>query len=84
MQVVGEAADGTSAAYQLLCAAKNNGGITTLGAVRKQTIIAEDVASWDATVVAFATNNTLSFQATGAAGTSVRWVATVRTAEVSY
>ena len=57
---------------------------TTLGAVRKQTIIAEDVASWDATVVAFATNNTLSFQATGAVGTSVRWVATVRTAEVSY
>jgi hypothetical protein len=82
--VTGRAADGTSAAYQLLAAAKNNVGITTLGAPRKQNILAEDAPAWDATVVALATDSTLSIQVTGSAGMPIRWVATVRSSEVTY
>jgi hypothetical protein len=82
--VTGRASDGTSAAYHLLGVAKNIAGITTVAAQRKQTILAEDIAAWDATVVAHTTDNSLVVLASGAEATSIRWVATVRTTEVTY
>ena len=48
------------------------------------TTLGEDVAAWNVVVQADNGNDTLVIQATGAAGTTIRWVATVRTAEVAW
>jgi hypothetical protein len=76
--------NGTSAGYQLLGTARNVNGITTMAAAPKQNILVEDIAFWDAMMIAHATNNTFGVRVTGAAATSIRWVATVRTSEVMY
>jgi hypothetical protein len=41
-------------------------------------------ASWDCVLTADTTNGSLAFTVTGAAGTTIRWVATMETAEVTY
>ena len=51
--------------------------------VLTKTTLAEDDGAWDATVVADNPNDALVVKVTGPAAT-VRWVATVRTAEVTY
>ena len=84
IQVTARASDGTSAAYQILGAARNNGGITTLAAASKQNILVEDDPSWNAVPFAAAADNKLSIRVTGSVATSVRWVATIRTTEVIY
>ncbi len=82
--VTGRAANGTSGSYQLLGEIKNNGGTVSFGSTVKQTILAEDNASWDATAVPDSTAQALEVKVTGTASTSIRWVATVRTVEVGF
>ena len=48
------------------------------------TTVGEDVAGWDATVEADDVNGALAIKVTGTAGITIRWVATVRTTEVTY
>ena len=84
IQVTARGTDGTSAAYQILGAARNNGGVTTLAAAPKQTILVEDDPSWNAVPFALAADNKLAIRVTGSAGASVRWIATIRTTEVTY
>ena len=45
---------------------------------------AKERAAWNATVAADDANDALVIQVNGAAGTTIRWVATVRTAEVIF
>jgi hypothetical protein len=75
--------NGNSGGYRLAGVIKNIAGTTSFVGTPNQTILGEDTASWDATVVADNTNDALVIQVTGAAGANIRWVATVRTVEVS-
>jgi hypothetical protein len=80
--VTGRASGGNSAVYQFRGMVKNNAGTITLTSTK--TLLAEDVASWDATVVADDTYDALVVRVAGAAATNIRWVASVRTVEVTY
>ncbi len=81
--VVARSSGGTSAGYNIVGVIENSGGNTALiGPPGK--ISSEEDPSWDANAVADDTNDALQIRVTGAAGTTIRWVATVRTVEVSY
>ncbi len=82
--VTARASNGNSAAYQIRGAIKNNSGTTSIVGSPTFTLLAEDVASWDASAVADNANDALVVKVTGAAATSIRWVATVRTSEVTF
>lgn len=75
--------NGNSGGYRLSGVIKNITGTTSFVGTPNQIILGEDTASWDATVIADNTNDALVIQVTGAAGATIRWVATVRTVEVA-
>jgi len=70
-----------SGGYRIVGLIENNGGTTSFVGTPTVTTLGEDVGSWDAIAVADTTNDALTVKVTGD-NTSVRWVATVRTAEV--
>jgi len=82
--VVARSNAAASAGYQLRGVIENNGGTTSFIGTPSVTTLGEDVAAWDVSVVADDTNDALAIQVTGAASTTIRWVATVRTVEVSW
>lgn len=71
------------AAYTVTGLVRRANGTVTVHGVTTVTIT-ESAAAWDATAVADDTNKALSIQVTGAAGTTIRWVCTVYTSEVSF
>lgn len=75
--------DGESASYVLEGCIDNNAGTTALVGTVTQTVVAEDTAAWDVTAVANDTTDTLDIKVTGEAGKTIRWVAFVRTVEVT-
>jgi hypothetical protein len=81
--VTGRSNGGTSAGYQIRGVIENNGGTTALVGAVIQTVLAEDNAAWDATVVADDANDALVVKVAGTAATTIRWVASVRTVEVT-
>jgi hypothetical protein len=82
--ITARAPGGNSAGYQVRGVIKNNAGTASLvGAVTKS-VLGQDVDPWDATVVADNTNQALSVRVSGGPGTTIRWVASVRTTEVGY
>lgn len=72
---------GNSAGYQIRGVIEflDGGGVAFVGTPLK-TVLGEDVLGWDVNVEA--ASLALKINATGAAGETVRWVASVRTAEV--
>lgn len=75
---------GQSAGYRFIGMIENSGGTTTFIGSPNKVVLGEDDASWDADVFADDTNDALVVKVIGAASTSIRWVARVQTAEVSY
>lgn len=59
------------------------GTVSLIGAV-SLTVLGEDVAAWNLLVTADDDNNALVIRASGTTGTSIRWVATVRTVQVTF
>jgi hypothetical protein len=83
--IVGRENDnGESAGYRVLGVIENVGGTTTIVGSVSTTELGKDDASWNVTVDADDTNDALRIRVQGGTGDSVRWVATVRTAEVSW
>jgi hypothetical protein len=83
IMVTGRGSDGTSAVYHVCGAIKNTAGTTALlGSPTKDRF--GNVAAWDAVAGADNNNGALVVQVTGPASGSVRWVASVRTVEISY
>ena len=83
--IVAEAStNGDSAGYHITGLIKNSSGTTALVGTPKVTILGEDVAAWNAVVAADNTDAALSIQVSGAAGKTIRWVASVRTVEVNW
>jgi len=74
---------GLSAGYQVRGLVENEAGCTTVRAASK-TVLYEDVASWDVAVEADGADNHLIIRVTGSTGYTVRWVASVRTVEVTF
>ncbi len=81
---VGRSSGGESAGYRIVGLIENTGGNTAFIGTPTTTVLGEDDASWDVVVIADNTNDALVIQATGGSGDEVRWVATVRTAEVNW
>lgn len=80
-----QAADGTdSAAWKVegLIRREANAGTTTLVASTVTAI--DNTPGWTLALSADTTNGGLKVEATGAAATDIRWVATIQTSEVTY
>jgi hypothetical protein len=80
-----QAAGGTaSAAWQIegLIRREANAASTVLVSSSINTI--SNVPAWTLAITANTTNGSLTFTATGAAATNIRWVATIQTSEVIY
>lgn len=80
-----DTATGNSGAYRVEGVIKRGTGAASTAIVGTvtTTTIAEDVAGWDVTAVADTTNGALDIQVTGAASTTIRWVANVEIVEVA-
>jgi hypothetical protein len=74
--------DNESAAYKFTGCIDNNAGTTALVGSVTKTVIAEDVAGWDCDIVADDTNDALKVQVTGAAASTVNWLAYGRIVKV--
>lgn len=85
--VVASTADlASGASYEfkgLISQGAAQGTATILGTVNK-TVMAETDPTWDCNVTADNTNGALQISATGAAATTIRWVAFVEMIEVSF
>lgn len=80
-----QAADGTAcAAWKIegLIRREANAGTTVL--VNSATTVLDNTPSWGMALSADTTNGCLKIEATGAAATDIRWVATIHTSEVIY
>ena len=60
----------------------NDGGTTTLA--NSATTVIQNLSSWGMALSADNTNNALAITCTGEASHSIRWVANIRTTEVTY
>lgn len=60
---------------------RDGGGAATLVGSITKTVLGEDVAAWDATIVA--STNDLQIRVTGAAATNINWVARVEITQVT-
>ena len=82
--VVARSYNGESAGYRIIGVIENVGGNTTLIGTLSKTDLGEDDTDWDVTVGADDNNDALRIQVQGGTSDTVRWVATVRTVEVSW
>jgi len=81
--IVGGTDAGESAGYRIQGVIENIDGTTAFIGTPTVTVLGEDDTAWDARVLALNTNDTLSVQVMGNSET-IRWVATVQTAEVTW
>jgi hypothetical protein len=82
--IVAHSSGGASAGYRITGLIENVAGTTTFVGTQPLTVLGEDAPVWNVTVVADNANDALEIKVTGAAGTNIRWVASVRTVEVSW
>ncbi|GAB4406571.1 MAG: hypothetical protein Kow00123_19230 [Anaerolineales bacterium] len=81
--VAGRSNGGESAGYRIQGVVENVAGTTALVGTPVVTILGEDDAAWDARVTADTREDALRVQVRGN-GETIRWVATVQTAEVAW
>jgi len=87
VQVIGLKADGTAAAgyrFDGVALRGANAAATSFIGTPSKNILGETSSTWDAVVSADTTNGALAVTVTGAAATSIRWVATVRGTQVKF
>lgn len=82
--IAARSSEGESAGYHVRGVIKNYGGTTSLVGTPSVMPLGEDDSSWDVNVDADDTNDALVISVTGQVGKTIRWVATVRTAEVAF
>lgn len=81
--VVGRSSGGESACYRIQGVVENVAGTTALVGAALVTTLGEDDTAWNAQAIADTREDTLRVQVRGN-GETIRWVATVRTVEVSW
>lgn len=77
------AANDNSAGYKIEGVIDNNAGTTAFVGTPTVTVLGEDTAAWDVVAEADNTNDALVIKVTGAAATTIRWVASVRLVKVT-
>jgi hypothetical protein len=82
--VTGRASGGSSGAYEIRGTIENTAGTTSLVGSPTVLPMGNDDMTWGISVAADNANQALTLSVFGAANTSIRWVASVRTVEVSY
>jgi hypothetical protein len=75
---------GASDGYHFLGIIENQAGVTSFVGTPQKTALSGGATAWDANIIADNANDALVVQVTGAAATTIRWVATVHTAEVAW
>jgi hypothetical protein len=80
--VVGQSDAGQAAAYRITGLIKSVGGTVSFVGTPAVTVLGEDVPAWDASVAT--APQVLLVNVTGAAATTIRWVATVHTSQVAW
>lgn len=86
VRVVGRTAAGQSAGYLFQGLIERGSGVATtafVGGTPTATVLGEDNAAWDAIAVASTSTGTLRINVTGAAATTVNWVATLEVTSVT-
>jgi hypothetical protein len=81
--VVGRSSTAASAGWHIRGVIENVNGTTAFVGTPDNSILARDIA-WEVTVAADDTNDALIILVLGSPNTNIRWVATVRTVEVSW
>lgn len=84
IHIIGISSTGDVGSYEIKGAIKNIAGTTSLVGSATVTTIAEDLALWDVRITADDTSDKLMLEVLGDDGTDIRWVASVRTTEVTY
>ena len=80
-----QASGGTaSAAWKIEGLIRREGSAGTTVLVNSATTVLDNTPSWGLALSADTTNGGLKVEATGAASTNIRWVATIHTSEVTY
>ena len=80
-----QASAGTaSAAWKVEGLIRREGSAGTTVLVNSATTVLDNTPSWGLALSADTTNGGLKIEATGAASTNIRWVATIHTSEVTY
>lgn len=80
-----KASSGTaSAAWKIEGLIRREGTAATTTLVNSATTVLDNTPSWGLALSADITNGCLKVEATGAAATNIRWVATIHTSEVTY
>jgi len=80
-----KASEGTaSAAWKVEGLIRREGSAGTTVLVNSATTVLDNTPSWGMALSADTTNGGLKVEATGAASTNIRWVATINTSEVIY
>ena len=80
-----QASQGTaSAAWKIEGLIRREGSAGTTVLVNSATTVLDNTPSWGLALSADTTNGGLKVEATGAASTNIRWVATIHTSEVTY
>lgn len=82
--VTGFSSSGNVGSYEIKGAIKNISGTTTIVGTPTVNTIAEDDSSWNVRVSADDSSDKLVIEAAGADATDIRWLATIKTTEVSY
>lgn len=86
IDVIAFVSGGDAASFHFEGAIKRDGANNTslIGGVSKSSHKDAGASAWDADVTADDTNEALKIQVTGAAATSIRWVATIQLTQVAY
>lgn len=87
VQIIGTTAGGTEiGGYRFDGVMKRGTGAASVAfsGTPSKNILGENVAAWDAAVVADTTNGALAVRVTGEAAKTIRWVATVRATQVKF
>ena len=80
-----QASGGTaSAAWEIKGLIRREGSAGTTVLVNSATTVLDNTPAWGMALTADTTNGGLAITVTGAAGTNIRWVATINTSEVTY
>lgn len=82
--VVARSDSGQSAGYRIYGLVERVGATTSFVGTPNVSALGEDVAAWNVAVLADNANEALIIRVTGSANTQIRWVASVRTAEVAW
>jgi len=84
IQIVARSDTNGAAGWRVVGAIERSGGSTAFVGTPTAVLLGKEIADWTVSIEADDINEALIILVTGKAGSNIRWVAIVRTAEVSW